>query len=292
MRSASRRRASRTVRASPITPTAARTLVEEIKTLTDKPVRYVVDTHFHFDHAHGNPIFGPEVEVIGHEFTREAILAGRSMQGSFINFTAGLPKQIEDLKTKVAAEANAEAKAKLEQQLKVSTAYQQALTELDTLKPTPPNVTLQRSMTIFRGSREIQLHFVGRGHTAGDVVVFLPKERVVATGDLLTAALSYMGDGFVTEWPDTLEELKKLEFDWVIPGHGEPYQGKSQLEHFEAYLRDFAAQVSALKKKGVAANEAAKQMDLTAHKANYPSIQAPGADPIAVKRAYEVLEAR
>src|SRR5713101_3858871 len=81
------------------------------------------------------------------------------------------------------------------------------------LKPTPPNVTLQTRMTLIRGDREIQIRFLGRAHTAGDVVVFLPRERVVITGDMLTAALSNMSDAFVNEWPATLDELKKLDFE-------------------------------------------------------------------------------
>ena len=62
-------------------PAAAWVLLEEVKELTPKPVRYVINTHFHYDHAHGNQIYGPDVQIIGHEFTREMMAAGRSMSG-------------------------------------------------------------------------------------------------------------------------------------------------------------------------------------------------------------------
>ena len=180
-------------------------------------------------------------------------------------------------------------KAKVEQQLKTSTDYSEALKEIT---PTPPNVTLRTGLTIYRGTREIQLLYLGRGHTGGDVVVYLPKERVVATGDLLTAALSFMGDAYANEWPATLEALKHVDFDWVIPGHGQPYRGKANLENFQKYLEDFWAQASALHAKGISAEEAASQIDMTSHQAAYASITKPGVDIRAVQRAFAVMEGK
>ena len=157
------------------------------------------------------------------------------------------------------------------------------------LKPTPPNVTLQTRMTLYRGDREIQIRFLGRAHTAGDVVVYLPKERVVITGDMLTAALSNMSDAFVNEWPATLDEVKKLDFDTVLPGHGEAFTDKAKIDYFQAYLRDVWTEVSRLKQQGVSAEDAAKQVDLTKHKDHFPNIQGPGVPLIAVTRIYELL---
>ena len=67
---------------------------------------------------------------------------------------------------------------------------------------------------------------MGRAHTDGDVVVFLPRERMIATGDMITSALSYTGDAFVEEWPATLEQVMTLDFDTVLPGHGNVFKGK------------------------------------------------------------------
>jgi len=274
---------------SHITPASARVLLEEIKTLTDKPVRYVVNTHFHFDHAHGNQVFPDEVMIIGHELTREMLLGDVLNQRTYKSFTSALPAQAEDLKKRIAAEANAAEKAKLQDRLEVLEAYLAALKEV---KPTPPNVTLMAKMTLYRGSREIQLLFFGRGHTGGDVVVYLPQERVVCTGDLLTAGLSYMGDGYVDEWVATLDALKPLDFESVIPGHGEVYTGKARIDYFQSYLKDIWNQVAALKKQGIAAEEAAKRVDMTAHKQFFPQIEGPGVDARAVVRMYEVMDAR
>lgn len=274
---------------SHITPASARALLKEIETLTDKPVRYVVNTHYHFDHAHGNQVFPPEVEIIGHEFTRAMLLTDVLQQRTYVSFTAGLPKQIEELKAQAAREADPTKREDLLRRLAVQQDYLEALKEVE---PTPPNLTFRTTMTLYRGGREIQLHFFGRGHTGGDVVVLLPKERVLCTGDLLTAGLSYAGDAFVNEWIATLEAVKALDFETVIPGHGEPFTGKERIEHFQRYLKDLWTQAVRLRAAGVPAEEAAQRIDLSAHRAVYPQIQGPGVDPRAVVRIYELLAQR
>jgi len=85
--------------------------------------------------------------------------------------------------------------------------------------------------------------------------------------------------------------LKKLDFDTVLPGHGEAFTDKAKIDYFQAYLRDVWSETSRLKKQGVSAEQAAKQVDMTKHKANLP-IQAPGIPPIAATRIYELLDAR
>ena len=170
-----------------VSPAAAWVLVDEIKTITNKPVRTVINTHFHYDHAHGNQIFDKDVAIIGHEFTREMLLGGKSLQMPlYKNYVTGLPGQIENLKQRIAMESDATRKAMLQTQLQA--AQNNAASQAE-LKPTPPNVTLRTNMTLYRGDREIQIRFLGRAHTAGDVVVYLPKEKIVMTGDMLTSTL-------------------------------------------------------------------------------------------------------
>jgi cyclase len=269
-------------------PAAAWVLLEELKEITDKPVRAVINTHFHYDHAHGNQIFGSDVDIIGHEFTREMLLGGKSIgMPLYKNYVAGLPRQIEDLQKRIAAEPDATRKAALQTQLQAAENNRIAQAEL---KPTPPNLTLRTQMTLHRGGREIQIRFLGRAHTAGDVVVYLPKERIVITGDMLTAGLSNMSDAFVNEWVTTLDELKKLDFDTVLPGHGDAFTDKAKIDYFQAYLRDVWTEVSRLKQQGVSAEEASKRADLTKHKERFPNIQGPGVPPLGVTRIYELIK--
>jgi glyoxylase-like metal-dependent hydrolase (beta-lactamase superfamily II) len=269
-----------------VSPAAAWVLLEEIKEVTNKPVTTVINTHFHFDHAHGNQIFEPNVQIIGHEFTRRMLLNNSIGMPLYQGYLTGMPGQIEGLRKRIASETEPAAKAKLETQLQVT---ENNLASQKELKPTPPNVTLSTHMTLYRGAREIQVRFLGRGHTAGDVVVFLPNEKIVITGDFLTSGLSNMSDSFPEEWVASLDALKKLDFDTVLPGHGEAFTDKAKIDYFQAYLRDVWTEVSRLKQQGASAEEAAKRADLTKHKGNLP-IQGPGVPAIAATRIYELLD--
>ena len=276
-----------------VTPAAARALVESVKTLTDKPIRYVINSHYHFDHAHGNQIFGDDVEIVGHQFVREMLLTNVLEQRTNRSFASRIPAQIEDLKRRIAETSDPSERARLDDQRRVREAHLAALAEV---RPTPPTVTYRETMTIHRGGREVQLHFLGRGHTGGDTVVFLPKERLVFTGDLMEGRpggriLSYLGDAYVDEWIDTLERLKALDFDTIVPGHGAPFTERTQIDDFQAYLRDLWTQVTQLRGQGVSAEDAAPRVDLSAHQAKYGR-RSPGADPRAVLRIYELLQAR
>ena len=269
-----------------VSPAAAWVLLEEIKAITDKPVTTVINTHFHFDHAHGNQIFAPGVQIIGHEFTRRALLDDPRSQPLYqrsYNF-ATLDDRIADLRKRAASEQNPAARDKLQTQL---AALENDYASQKELRPTPPNVTLTTQMTLFRGDREIQIRYLGRGHTAGDVVVYLPREKAVITGDLLTASTSNMSDSYPVEWAATLEELKKLDFDTVIPGHGEAFTDKARIDYFASYLRDVWSTVSELKKQGVPAEEAARRADLSKHKQRFPN---PAVPVLGVQRIYALID--
>jgi cyclase len=273
------------------TPAAARAFLADIKLLTDKPVRYVVNTHFHYDHTDGNSVFPPEVDIIGHEYVRTAILTFNILNREPYTTSQGtaVPAQIASLTKQIADEKDSGRKAGFEKQLATA---QTNLEQLKEIKPTPPNVTYTQKMVLNKGGREIQLLFLGRGHTGGDTVVFLPKERIVATGDLMESRLAYMGDAFFDEWVTTLGELKKLDFALVLPGHGAPFRDKGLITAFQSYLTDVTARVAALRQQGVSAEDAAKRVDLTSHQKDFPQITGPGADIRGVRRIYAWMDER
>jgi cyclase len=270
-------------------PAAAWALREELSAITPKPIRYVVNTHHHWDHVHGNQIYGPDVEIIGHELTRAAIVAGESTGSiGYKLWVGGLPDRIRELERKLAAATNEGEREEIAAELEIDRNF---LDGTRAVEPTPPTMTFTQTLTLHRGSREIRIMYLGRGHTDSDVIVYLPAERVVVTGDLLVENTAYLGDAFFVEWVETLEQLKTLDFDIALPGHGRAF-GKSKIDHWQAYLRDFWAQAQAFHHAKISAVEAAKQVDLRAHGVNYPSITAVGIDPDhGMLRAYELLDA-
>ena len=276
-----------------VTPAAARGLVAGIETLTDKPIKYVFNTHYHFDHAHGNQIFGDDVEIIGHDFVRTMLSSDVLTQRTHRSFTEGIPDQLDQVRARISEASNADDREELAAALRIQEAHWEALQET---KPTPPNVTYSDTMRLVKGGREVQLHFPGPGHTGGDTLVFLPEERIVFTGDFFVGrpgghSLPYMGDGYVEEWPASLDGLKALEFDTIVPGHGLPFREREQIDHLQALLRDLNRQVTALYAEGVSVQEAIDRVDLSPHVQHYGQ-QVASADPRTVIRMYERLQVK
>jgi len=110
------------------------------------------------------------------------------------------------------------------------------------MKPVLPTRTVSTTLTLKEGGREIQLHVLGRGHTNGDLYTFLPKEKVIATGDALIDWMPFLNDGFPEDWVQTLGAVEKLDFASIIPGHGD-VQPKSHAAFFRGYLTDLVAAV-------------------------------------------------
>ena len=214
-------------------------------------------------------------------------------ESTFRSFSDPVPSLVATLGEQIASESDLAKKAELQERLRVQTDYMNAI---DEVVPTPPNITLADKMTLFQvvpeGSREIQLLHFGRAHTGGDVVIYLPQEKVVFTGDMMLPGLAYMGDGHVDEWPDALEGLKGLDFDTWLPGHGPVMRSKVPISNFQDYLRDLWIKSNEFYRLGVKWQEAAMQIDMTNHARNYFQIRGPGVDPRAIRRIFELLDAR
>ena len=272
---------------SSITPAAARALVADMLAVTDKPVKFVVDSHYHYDHAHGNQIFAPDVQVIGHDNTYKRLMTNVLEQYTFLTSVQPVPGRVAALRQRIAEEKDSQQKAALERQVSTALAY---LEEVKETKVTPPNLTFKTDMTLYRGGREIRILYLGRGHTDTDVVVYLPKERLVATGDLMESVVSYMGDSFPDEWIATLDKLKAIDFDTVMPGHGVVFKGKGKIEAFQGYLREVIRQTNDFRRQGLTAEEAAQKIDVTKFAGEFDNIRGVGIDPSGVRRLYKLAQ--
>ena len=250
-------------------PSAARALIKQIKTITDKPVRYVVDTHFHFDHFQGNGAYReafPGVQVIASEPTRHGIvhrgiprikaeLAGGEGFGRYV-------QGIERRRRALGDTSDASEKEKLKRDIALEEAY---LDELKIIGDVLPTMSFEKSLVIRRGDREVQILFLGRGHTDGDTLVFLPKERILCTGDLVHAWGPYMPDSHPYDWIRTLAAVEKLDFDRIISGHGDVLQGKRQVTLWKNYLQDLMNEVEELYAQGATLDQIKQDIDLSKH---------------------------
>jgi glyoxylase-like metal-dependent hydrolase (beta-lactamase superfamily II) len=220
-------------------PSAARVIVDMLRELTPKPVRYVVNTHFHWDHWHGNEVYPaayPGAEIVSNQITREAMV--KKGLKRIQDHVRGVPAEIARLREELVSAPPAR-RDRLEADLRLARAY---LAEVTALKPALPTLAFERTMKLYRRDREIHLLHLGRAHTEGDVFVYLPKEKVVVTGDAVIGWTPFMGDGYPEDWVGTLDRLAQLDFTHIVMGHGEVV-GRDWLATFRGYVYDMVAAV-------------------------------------------------
>jgi glyoxylase-like metal-dependent hydrolase (beta-lactamase superfamily II) len=214
-------------------PSAARVIVDRLRDLTPKPVRFVVNTHFHWDHWHGNEVYPaayPGAEIITNQLTREAMV--RKGLKRIQDHVRQVPAEVSRLQAELAAATTPEQRARLRADLGLAESY---LAEVRALRPALPTMAFERTMKLYRRDREIHLLYLGRAHTEGDVFVYLPREKVVITGDAVIGWTPFMGDGFPEDWVTTIDRLAELDFDTIIMGHGRP-AGRDWLRTFRGYI--------------------------------------------------------
>ena len=190
------------------TPVMAKRIVAKIRTVTKKPIRYVLLTHYHAVRVLGATGFEAD-EVITSAATRE-LIAERGAQ-DFKSEADRFPRLFEAIETVPGL--------------------------------TWPTLTFEHSMTLWFGKREVQIVQIGRGHTKGDTVVWLPKEKVLFAGDLVEKqAALYCGDAYLTEWPSTLDKLRALKPRKLVPGRGSaattPKQCQDAMDSTERFVKD------------------------------------------------------
>ena len=249
------------------TPATALAVIAEIRKLTDKPVRYVVNSHWHDDHIFGNQSYKeafPQVEFIAHRNTREDMekLAFPHIQGGVNRFTKALSDAETQLST--GAKPNGEKltekeRAQLGEELKV---YKDYLPKIKNIRLVLPTVTFDQRLTLHQGGREIQILYFGRGNTRGDVAVYLPRERVLATGDLLVHPVPFAYGSFLGEWIQSMKKLRELDAAVIVPGHGPVMRDKEYVDTVIALLESVTSQVQDAFKRGLSLEETRKAVNL------------------------------
>jgi glyoxylase-like metal-dependent hydrolase (beta-lactamase superfamily II) len=108
-----------------------------------------------------------------------------------------------------------------------------------------PDVTFEREVAFDLGGRIVKVMHLGRGNTAGDAIVYLPAEKIVATGDLLVSPVPYLGGGYPTEFPTTLRALRQIDATTIVPGHGQILRDWRHLDRTIAFMEAVNAAMSA-----------------------------------------------
>ncbi|HET8674567.1 MAG TPA: MBL fold metallo-hydrolase [Blastocatellia bacterium] len=282
---------------SHLSPSAAREAARLIAAVTgNKAVRYLVNTHWHPDHVQGNSTYSSAfpgvIDIVSHINTRRDIIG---LEVPFLkDQKIALPRQVAEMKKQLASgmvegkPMTAEQKKRLESQF---TQAEALMREIENLEVTLPNLTLDRSMSLHAGEREVRILYFGRGHTEGDVVVYLPREQVVVTGDLLTNSIPFMRDAYPLEWSATLAGVEALDYTHTIPGHGDVQQGKDRIKMLRSFLDDVTAAVRLAITEGKTLEDAKKSVKAELaprHEKNFPSWN--GGAEATIERTYNHLK--
>jgi cyclase len=228
-------------------PSSAQKDIAQIRQWTSKPVRYLVNTHWHYDHTMGNGAYVdafPGIAIVAHTETRKQI-GGYNPQ-----WFAGFQGRAARFKERIEAGKDPDGRVYSEGELaELKTALagvEPVWAELKTIAARTdlvPTLAFEKSLEIDLGNREVSVRFLGRGNTAGDAVVFLPREKIVVTGDLLDHPVPYLRGGYPVELIGTLESMSRLDVDVLVPGHGKVLRGKAYLEQVIAFLRAVVSEV-------------------------------------------------
>jgi len=259
---------------SGLLPSSARIMAGELAKLTAKPVRFVINTHWHNDHVGGNGVYRelwPAVQFIAHEDTRTDILeqvyapmasnleANRRTTETYAKYVeSGLDGDGKPL-----------APERRQRLADVVDMYRAALPDLAEVKPMPPDVTFRDRLVLRRGGRTIEILWLGLGNTRGDAVVFLPDERIVATGDLLVWPVPFMFGSYHLDWPDTLAKLDALGADTLFLAHGGPQRNRDYLRQVRSLLEAIRDEARKAAATGLPPVEAKKSIDLSGWKRRF-----------------------
>lgn len=252
-----------------ITPSSAKATIAALKKLTPKPVRTVINTHWHDDHMMGNAAYReafPGLEIIGHARSAEAVATtGASNRKGTLERGPLLVQQmrmsIEQAKNFDGQPINDEERASYRADIDAAERY---FAEAPGVTVVPPTVTVPDRLTLKRGKRTIEILHLGAAHTAEDLVVHLPQERIAITGDLLVLPVPLIGStSKPLEFGATLDKLAALKPAILIPGHGPVVR---TLDHVQLHIKLLASlvqQVRAAVARGATIAETRKSVNLS-----------------------------
>ena len=208
------------------TPKQARRVIEQIRKVTDLPVRYVVLSHYHAVRVLGASAYGAQ-EIVASTGTRR-LIEERGQQ-DFESEVGRFPRLFEDV------------------------------SEVPGL--TWPTMWFDSRLVIDLGGRTVELLHLGRGHTAGDIVAWMPDAKVVFAGDLVEyGATPYTGDAHLKDWPKTLERLAELGAEKLVPGRGDAAKTPEEVRKAIGMTRAFLQDLYTIAEEGVKAGRSLKEI--------------------------------
>ncbi len=249
-------------------------IIAKIRSLTNKPVTHVVISHWHGDHNFGVFRFGeefPGVQYIAHQFTNDVF---NSTRISYIDRqTAFIDDNLEKFSTYIATGLDSDGEKISETDLRD---YARIVEDADVVRAehararvTPADITFTDKYTLQTGDRTIELLYLGHANTAGDIVMWLPQERIVATGDIVVFPSPYAFNVPPRAWAETLRALNDLNYTTLVPGHGDVQTDTDYVDLNIEAADSIASQRDELLASGMSNEEVEVALDFSAFEGRF-----------------------
>jgi glyoxylase-like metal-dependent hydrolase (beta-lactamase superfamily II) len=216
-------------------PSSATEDIAQIRRWTDRPVRYVLNTHWHPDHQRGNSVYVdafPHVTIVAHAETAKLMASYDAANRE------RYPRLLQTMQEKLKKEPDAELQKTVEGRTRVLADLQRSRLQL-------PTLTFDSELTVDLGNRIVEIRHSGIGDTRGDAWVYLPKEQVLVTGDLLVAPVPYFFAGYPEAHARSLHRLLELDAKAIVPGHGDVMHDKTYMRAVVEMVDTIVGQVNA-----------------------------------------------
>jgi cyclase len=258
---------------STLLPGLATREIQALSRLTPKPVRYLVNSHWHPDHSGGNAGFVaafPDVEIIASRETRRLMQNTASVYIKTMEYEVAQANLATDkaLKSGVGADGkrlSAKDRADLREEMAGEDRF---LAEFRAVPTKLPTLVFDKALTLHHGGRELRFLALP-GHTAGDIALYLPAEKVLFSGDLLAYPVPFCADSHPGDWIESLETLSRLDAGTIVPGHGPAQHDKIYLTLVLDSLQRIQRQVQDALHRGLTFQETSKAVNLDAIRSSF-----------------------
>ena len=249
-------------------PPSGDAIVNEIRRISSKPVRYLIYTHYHGDHNLGAGAFRtawPNCVIVSTRKTRDN-MTGEPM--AYVNTYAKSYGDMAEFAGRQATDANAPP-ALRDGWARTAQAGPGMVAGYTGMTISPADRTFTDRFRIPDRDAPVEVLFLGRGNTDGDAVVWAPRQGVLAAGDLVVAPIPYAAHTYPGEWIETLRKLERIDFTYLVPGHGPVMTDRAYVDRLVVALETVRAQVGPLAKAGVPLVDVRKRVDLATTRAAF-----------------------
>jgi len=286
-------------------PELSRRMTEEIRRLTAKPVKYVVNTHWHNDHVSGNSVFAaafPEARFLAHAFTAEILdTQVRPYYGEpCVNLLRSQTQPLREAYDKgLSLDGKPLDAARRERYADFLAQGEAGMEECKAFRYRGADIAFDERVTLRLGKRDAEVVWLGRANTGGDVVVRVPDAKLVVTGDIVVHPFPFATQSYIGEWAAVLRKLEAMDVAAIVPGHGPVMHDKKYVADLAELMESIMKQARAAWRPGIGLEELRAKIDMEPFKQRFARgnafIEANFNAMIkssAVNRAFEELEGK